>query len=109
MANEIIMKVIKYSDEEIYPGESIRFTVTRDPSTTEFPANATLDIEIYDALDNKIDTQEVTLETDNLSFKVKYLNTENWTRKKEYNLWARYKDSGTDDNNVVVHLPLRVQ
>lgn len=108
MADNIIMKVIKYSDEEIYPGESIRFSVTREDGSA-FPDGATLDMEIYNAVDTKIDTQTVSLEADKLSFKVAYLDTGNWERKKEYNFWTRYKDDNTSDNNVVAHLMLKVQ
>lgn len=108
MKANIIMEVQEFTNEGIYPGESIFFTVSREDES-EYPTTGTMDVEIYDNLGKKIDTLEVSLEADNLLFKVLYLDTANWTRKKTYNLWARYKDSATNYNNVLVDLELKVK
>lgn len=108
MASSIIMKVQEFPNEGIYQGESISFSVSREDGL-EYPTTGTMDVEIYNKIGAKIDTQEVNLEEDNLSFKVLYLNTAEWTRKNTYNLWARYKDSATNYNNVLVDLELKVK
>lgn len=108
MAENIIMKVTEYDNEDIYPGENISFNVTKEDGTV-FPDTGSLDIEIYDHSETKIKTQAVSLEIDKLSFKVKYLDTADWVRGNDYSVWGRYKDSATDYNNVVVDISLKVK
>lgn len=112
MTDVIIMKTKKYEDEEIYPGESIIFKITRENDAGDaivFDDTATMTIEIKDNMKKEIDTMNVDLSADKFSFPVEYINTANWESGKTYHLLGRMKDSASSYNNVVVDITLKIQ
>jgi len=107
MADNIIMKVKKY-DEDIYPGESISFSITKDDGSV-FSDTSTFQVEIRNNLGETTATEAVAVSGDKLSFSATYTDTSGWTRAKEYSLWGRLKDSATSYDNVVLDITLDVQ
>lgn len=103
-----LMQVTEFKSEKMYPNESISFLISRKDKSM-FPITGTLELEVYNETGELIDTKPYLLEVDKLSFKILYTNTNTWIRGAKYTLWARYKDTSTDYNNVVTDIAIVVK